>query len=473
MNHTEIQIRKQEIYNDVLSMKQKQNAESALLQDTVFLSEYRPLTWETEEGTIWTQALQTALFEHEYVIIEPSNEVYMIDSTVCIPSNRHIEASGATVRLTKNCSVLMLRNEHTKDGTRYPINANEKDLNISIHGGRWEESREKRAGYGISGRYAPLSEDDENREFYGVSTCMLFNNMDRLSLSDVTFAHTAGFAVQIGDIQNAFFENVSFVSCYADGIHINGNSQNLYLSHIEGEVGDDLVALNAYDWRNSSVNFGEIRNVVCEHLYLSKSSRYKAIRMEPGIYRYADGSTVDCGIFDTIMKDVQGIRTFKLYLQTPPYKIGESPEWGKPGSVNDLFFEDIEIDLTAPIDNFGPYKAQDSLLGSFAAFELGAEIGCISFENIRLILHRDEWKYSYLICIGPKSSCVNGKECFDPYISSHAKNLIFKNIFVNGKTVKDILPFIREIEFHDVNKDGCSTAKGTVEHVILDGITIK
>ena len=457
---------KQRIYESVLLMKEKMEKEKSSLGDTVSLSAYRFLTKETEEGTVWTKALQTALLEHARVIIEPSEEIYFLDDTVWIPSDRQIEATGAVIRLCKDCDVLMLRNEHTQDGTYAPINRSKQDKNISIHGGRWEESRTKRAGYGHSGRYAPVSDDDENREFYGVSTYMLFNNMENLSLCNMTFAHTAGFAVQIGDIQNVVMENISFVSCYADGLHVNGGSRNLFISNISGEVGDDLVALNAYDWRNSSVNFGEIRNAVCEHLFLSKSSRYKAIRIEPGVYRYTDGSTVDCGIFDTIVRDVHGIRTFKLYLQTPPYLLGESPEWGEPGSINDLFFEDIDIDLVAPIDNFGPYKAQDPLLGNFAAFELGAKIGCISFENIRLTLHREEWKYSYLVCIGPKSSCVGGKECFDPYLSSHAKNLIFKDISVNGEPVKDIRPLIREIEFNDVNKDGFSTAKGTVETIL-------
>ncbi|MBR5188367.1 MAG: hypothetical protein IKW18_07840 [Clostridia bacterium] len=457
---------KQQICDNILLMKQKVNEENSVPKKTVYLSAYRLLTKETEEGTVWTKALQTALLAYERVIIEPSEEIYFLDNTVWIPSDRQIEATGAIIRLCKDCDVLMLRNEHTKDGTYAPIDRSQQDRNISIHGGRWEESRIKRAGYGHSGRYAPVSDDDENREFYGVSTCMLFNNMENLSLCDMTFAHTAGFAVQIGDIQNVVMENIDFVSCYADGLHVNGGSRNLFISNISGEVGDDLVALNAYDWRNSSVNFGEIRNAVCEHLFLSESSRYKAIRIEPGIYRYADGSTVDCGIFDTVVRDVHGIRTFKLYLQTPPYLLGESPEWGEVGSINDLFFEDIDIDLVAPIDNFGPYKAQNPLLGHFAAFELGAEIGCISFENIRLTLHRDQWKYSYLVCIGPKSSCVGGKECFDPYLSSHAKNLIFKDISVNGEPVKDILPLVREIEFNDVNKDGFSTAKGTVETIL-------
>ena len=455
----------------MLSMRQSVLLKAKGLSDTVYLSAYRGLTKQTAEGTVWTEALQTALAEHTCIVIDPSDEVYYIDGTVRIPSNRHIEAVGATVRLCKGCKVLMLRNEHTADGTHCPIGG-EGDQNISIHGGRWEESHERRAGYGTSGRYA---EKDENgkRPFYGVSTCMLFNNIAGISLSDMTFAHTAGFAVQIGDIENAVFERISFDSCYADGIHVNGASRNLFLSHIEGEVGDDLVALNAYDWQDSSVNFGEIRNVVCEHLYLSATSRYKAIRIEPGIYRYKDGSTVDCGIFDTVVRDVRGIRTFKLYLQTPQYKLGELPEWGRTGSVNNLFFEDIAIDLTAPIDNFGPYKEQDPVRGSFAAFEIGAMVGNIYFENIRLRLHRDEWKYSYFLCVGPKSAYVNGKEVFDPYLSCHAENLIFENIFEEGKPVRDLLPLIREIEFNDVNADGFSTGKGTVGTVALDNIKLK
>ena len=175
---------------------------------------------------------------------------------------------------------------------------------------------------------------------------------------------------------------------------------------------------------------------------------------------------MDCGIFDTVIKDVRGIRTFKLYLQTPQYRLGESPEWGKPGSVNDLFFEDIDINLTAPIDNFGPYKAQDPVRGAFAAFEICAMVGNIYFENIRLRLHRDEWKYSYFICIGPKSAYVNGKEVFDPYLFCHAENLICENISVEGEPVQDLLPLIREIEFNDVNADGFSTGKGTVGAVV-------
>ena len=43
---------------------------------------------------------------------------------------------------------------------------------------------------------------------------------------DVTVTNSGEFAIQVGDITNAHFENISFENCAADGIHIGGNSRN-------------------------------------------------------------------------------------------------------------------------------------------------------------------------------------------------------------------------------------------------------
>ncbi|MBQ9747700.1 MAG: hypothetical protein IJV98_02840 [Clostridia bacterium] len=435
------------------------------LSDRCHLSEYRHLSEACTYGRIWTKALQAALLAHEIVVIDPSDAVYYIDGTVVIPSDRHIEATGATVRLTPDCDVLMLRNEHTKDGTLAPFDTSDRDRNISIHGGRWEESRSARAGYGVSGRYAPRKEGESRRPFYGVSTCMLFNNVEGLTLLDMTFANTAGFAVQMGDLRNGVFENIGFESCYADGLHINGRTENVYIHHVFGDVGDDLVALNAYDWQDSSVDFGPIRGVWCEDLTLFASSRYKALRIEPGIYAYADGSTVDCGIFDAVFKDIKGIRTFKLYLQTPQYALGQKPEWGDAGSGDNLFFEDIAVDLRAPIDGFDVYQNGDPIRGCFAAFELNANIGYISFENIALTLYKERYPLSYLVCVGPKSVIYRGKEIFDPYVSSRVGTIEMENITVNGENPRDASMLVKTVAFDDVNGDGASTGRGEIGEI--------
>ena len=471
---------KKSIYTSLETMRTENMAAIETLTDSVSLTEYAHLTRTAASGIIWTEAFQTALQEHQCVIIPPADTPYLIDDTVTIPSDRHIEAAGAVIRLTPGCEVLMLRNEHTEDGTHMPISTAGRDRNISIHGGRWEESNTTRGGYGKCCRYTHFGEDDDRtRPFFGVSTCMLFNNLTGLTLTDMTFAHTAGFAVQTGDLANGVFENITFVSCYADGLHLNGNSENLLIRNVKGEVGDDLVALNMYDWQNSSVNFGPTRNVLCDGLDLDPSSPYKALRIEPGIYTYADGSTVDCGLFNAIIKNVTGIATFKMYFQTPRYAIGTEPEKGSVGSADNLFFENITVDLTAPIDKFAEYMNSDPIRGTFAAFELGANIGYVSFENIDLTLYRDRFPLACLACIGPKSVRVDQWEIFDPYLSSHVDTVEMKNIRVNGIPMSDpasqMSPadLIRTIAFDDINHDCRSTASGTVDRVICDGEIIR
>ena len=455
------------IYATLEQMKAENLAAIENLTDTVSLSDYAHLTRQSEYGTIWTEALQTALREHQRVIIPPAEDLYWIDDTVTIPSDRHIEAAGATIRLTPGCEVLMLRNEHTEDGTHAPIRTASRDHNISIHGGRWDESNTSRGGYGKCSRYTHFGEDnDRARPFFGVSTCLLFNNITGLTLTDMTFCHTAGFSVQTGDLTNGVFENIRFEECFADGLHLNGNSENLYIRNISGEVGDDLVALNMYDWQNSSVNFGPTRNVLCDGLDLAPSSPYKALRIEPGIYTYDDGSTVDCGLFDAIIKNVRGIATFKMYFQTPAYTIGTAPERGGVGSSDNLFFENITVDLAGPIDKFAEYMNSDPLKGIFAAFELGSHIGYVSFENIDLTLYKDRFPLSCLACIGPKSVRAGEKEVFDPYLTSHVGTVALKNIRINGEPVHGDNSLIRTIAFDDINADGKSTGCGTVKEIL-------
>ena len=453
---------KEKIYSSLAAMEAENKNKIASLKKRALLTDYAHLVRVTEYGKVWTEALRAALRENEIVEIPTGSEPYYIDDTVVIPSNRRVEAWRAVLCLVPGCRVLMFRNEHTKDGTKAPIDASSRDCNISISGGCFAESHTKREGYGKSGRYS------ENEEFFGVSTCMLFNNVESLTLENVTFRNMAGFAVQVGDIVNAVFSNIWFDDCFADGLHVNGGSENIVARHVYGEVGDDLVALNAYDWQNSSVNFGAIKNVLCEHLNLAPLSRYKALRFEPGIYTYADGSYVDCALKNIIIKDVVGIKTFKMYLQTPPYAIGGEREKGTPGTVDNFFFENISVDLHTPIDAFPEYVKGDTVRGDFAAFELGANIGTLAFENVDFTHYGKKFPLSHLVCIGPKSIISGGKEVFDPYISCRAEKLFFKNIRVNGEKPADIRPLLCEITFCDVNGDGESSGKGEISEIIYE-----
>lgn len=453
---------KYDIYKQLEIMKAENIKTASSLTKTVSVKDYENLV----KNGIWTEAFRRAILEGEVITIPKSNEPYLIDNTIIIPSNRRIEAEeGAVIRQAEGVGVIMFRNEHTADGTHAPIAAEKRDYNISINGGRWEESYTSRKGYRQSGRY-----DDDENHFFGVSTCMLFNNIDNLTLTNMTFYHTAGFAVQTGDITNGVFENIEFCQCFADGIHINGNTKNIFIRNIKGQVGDDLVALNMYDWQNSSIDFGPGENILCENLELAGDSRCKGMRIEPGVYYYDDGSTVDCSLKNTYIKNVSGVNTFKLYFQTPPYYIGSDPERGDAGTVDNVYFEDIDINLNSPVDRFDEYLNADPVRGTFAAFELGSKIGRINFENINVTIDKEKYPMSYFLCIGPKSilRTTDGKatEIFDPYISSHAEELYMTNVKINGKSDWEKDFGIKEISFEDVDCDGNSTAKGVIHNII-------
>ncbi len=456
--------RKEQIYAALEKMIDSNRAAQEKLTKAASLEEYRHLVKSgmQDDATVpvWSDAFQNALDENEIVRIPASSEPYYIDRPILIPSDRRIEAEdGAVIRLLKGVRTLMFRNVHTVDGTHAPIPAGVRDRNIAVIGGRWEESLTRREGYGRSGMY------DEERSFYGVSTCMFFNNMDGLTLRNLTFAHCGGFAVQTGDITDMHIDNITFDRCYADGLHLNGNTENVSVTNVRGQVGDDLVALNMYDWQNSSVDFGPMKTVLCENLELSADSGYKAMRIEPGVYYYDDGSSVDCGLYDAIIKNVRGINTFKLYYQTPAYRIvGGEPERGGPGSGDYIFFEDITIDLNSPIDAFNEYYHSDPVRGAFAGFEFGANIGHLFFENIDLTLYPEKFPLSYLFCVGPKSVIVGdgAVEVFDPYVNCEVGTVELKNIRVNGVQPDDIAPYIRAIAFDNINNDNRSTGSGTI-----------
>ncbi len=426
------------------------------LDDEIMLTDYAP------KNGIWTEALQRALDEHERVIIPSADEPYLIDSSIIIPSNRHIIAeNGAVIRLCEGVKVLMMRNSATADGTHAPISTPKRNENITIEGGLWEDWCPHRMGYGQSGMY------DENRSFFGVSTYMLLENISHLTLKNMTFKNCGGFAVQIGEASDVIIEGIRFEKCFADGLHINGNVEGIYISDVSGEVGDDLVAFNMFDWQNSSINFGPCKNVICQDLVLSDSSHYKALRIEPGVYTFDNGDEIDCSLTNAIFRRISGIKTFKLYCQTPPYSPTILQERASVGSGDKILFEDIDISLDAPIDLLDGYIKNDPIKGSFAGFELGLNIESLYLKNIRLSVDKKKHPYAYLLCIGPKSARGdNGIEYFDPCFSSIAKSIYLEDITINGARPDDISEYIKEIEFDSLYDDIPSTGCGKIENII-------
>lgn len=419
------------------------------LKDSVNLLEYKGLVKENE---IWTAALQKAVNEHEIIYI-PAGE-YWIDDTIILPSNRMILADeNAVIKKVKGMNVLMLRNSMTKDGGT--------NHDIFISGGCWAESEARNSTR--CGLY------DKQGNFEGVSAGMFFQHVENLYIENVKISQIGGFGIQVSHLTNGCFKNLLFDQTEADGLHINGFSENIFAENIRGMVGDDLVALNAYDWPQSSVAFGPIKNVFCDKLEVFPESRYKAFRILPGKYFFKDGSVSECSIHNVVIRNVKGIDTYKFYFQTPRYQLGEAPAAGEPGCCGNLYFENIEIASVEPVDKLPEYLESDPVKGSIAGFELGANIEQISFENVSVQLDREKYPMSFFLCIGPKSVRMENAEIFDPYISSTAQRVILKNIFVNGqKVTKETLKeVVHEIVFDDIYQEGAEKTFGKIEEILL------
>ena len=446
---------------DSLSKMEKANIDLASkLEKASDIKRYSCLVrTDKNKFEIWTDAIQRAIDENEVVIIPKG--IYYVDKTLVVPSNRKIVAYGAHIKKIPEMNTLLLRNEHLRDGSYVKIDGKDSDENISVIGGIWEDT-------GTEWTFHHGLYDSEN-SMPGVSACMCFTNIKHLNVRDLKIIRAGGFGIQVGNLSFGVIENIVFENTVADGVHVNGNSRDIIIRNVSGSVGDDIVALNMYDWFASSVCFGPIENLLCENICLAENGRYKAIRILPGKYFYPDGSFSDCYLKDVIMRGIRGINTFKLYFQTPPYKISEKSESGESGWGDNLFLEDIEIDLNAPIDLFDEYVNGDRVLGSFGAFEFGSRLGRVELSDIKMKIYKEKFPTSYFAVIGPKSIRRGEKEIFDPYINSSLEELVLKNVSVNGEPLnsENSEKYIHEIVFEDIWSENMPASRGEFKKVIF------
>lgn len=411
-----------------------------------------------KNGKIWSEAFSFALKNYEDIII-PAGKYY-VDKSLVVPQNRGIIADeNAEIILIKGVKSLLLRNENVIDGSDKPIPKTAiKDENISITGGIWGEENDERLGYGKSGCF------DENNSMAGVSTCFLLSNVKNLTLKNLTFRHTAGFAVQMGNISNFAVENICFDVCYADGLHINGGTENGTVKNLYGHTEDDLIALNAYDWDNSSINFGKIENLVVDGVKCDVGGNvHKSIRIQPGIYPYKSGEKEDCFVKNLTIKNVSGVACFKMYLQTPAYTTFPEKNVGV-GRMENILFENISADTSEPVDKQPNYLSGNTVTGNFATFEIGSDVKNLTFNNVKTVLNKAKYPNSYFIAVGPKTQYIAEKklELFDPYVCCTIQKINFENVYVNNEKKDDLTGFIKEISYDNLYPSALPFGKGKI-----------
>lgn len=411
-----------------------------------------------KNGKIWSEAFSFALKNYEDIII-PAGKYY-VDKSLVVPQNREIIADeNAEIILIKGVKSLLLRNENVIDGSDKPIPKTAiKDENISITGGIWGEENDERLGYGKSGCF------DENNSMVGVSTCFLLSNVKNLTLKNLTFRHTAGFAIQMGNISNFAVENICFDVCYADGLHINGGTENGTVKNLYGHTEDDLIALNAYDWDNSSINFGKIENLVVDGVKCDVGGNvHKSIRIQPGIYPYKSGEKEDCFVKNLTIKNVSGVACFKMYLQTPAYTTFPEKNVGV-GRMENILFENISADTSEPVDKQPNYLSGNTVTGNFATFEIGSDVKNLTFNNVKTVLNKAKYPNSYFIAVGPKTQYIAEKklELFDPYVCCTIQKINFENVYINNEKKDDLTGFIKEISYDNLYPSALPFGKGKI-----------
>lgn len=417
-----------------------------------------------KNGKIWSEAFSFALKNYEDIII-PAGKYY-VDKSLVVPQNRGIIADeNAEIILIKGVKSLLLRNENVIDGSDKPIPKTAiKDENISITGGIWGEENDERLGYGKSGCF------DENNSMVGVSTCFLLSNVKNLTLKNLTFRHTAGFAIQMGNISNFAVENICFDVCYADGLHINGGTENGTVKNLYGHTEDDLIALNAYDWDNSSINFGKIENLVVDGVKCDVGGNvHKSIRIQPGIYPYKSGEKEDCFVKNLTIKNVSGVACFKMYLQTPAYTAFPEKNVGV-GRMENILFENISADTSEPVDKQPNYLSGNTVTGNFATFEIGSNVKNLTFNNVKTVLNKAKYPNSYFIAVGPKTQYIAEKklELFDPYVCCTIQRINFENVYINNEKKDDLTGFIKEISYDNLYPSALPFGKGKIISVSKD-----
>lgn len=429
------------------------------------INDYSDLLKTTyKNGFIWSYAFNEA-FKAGGEIYIPQG-VYYIDKPLIVKSGTTIVADEkAEIILIKGVKTLLLRNENVIDGSDVKIADDAPvDRDIAICGGVWAEENVERLGYGASGCF------DENYSFKGVSTCFLFSGVNNLTLKNVVFKSTAGFACQIGRINGFLIENIAFENCFADGLHVNGGVKNGVIKNLSGYTEDDLIALNAYDWENSTINFGCIENVVVDGVKsINGASAHKSFRIQPGVYPYKNGEREDCYIKNLTVKNVSGVTTFKMYLQTPAYTELPEKDIGV-GQIENVCFENITADTSSPLDKQPNYLNGDRVAGNFATFEIGSNLKNMRLCNVSVRLDKQKYPCSYLITVGPKSQFIKEKhlELFDPYVFATAENITYDKIFINGEEIDDLSPYIKQVEFDNLYPSALPFGKGKILSVFKE-----
>lgn len=426
-------------------------------------------TWQEEEyrtgnrinkvnethGEIWTNAIQKAIEENEYIYIPPFKDKIYIDRPLIIPSNRTIEVSEyTTISLIPNSNCCMLRNEMSKvDHGIFDFKTN-PNKNIKIIGGIWSYGNNGICGGNgnFSAHFTPGMKESDN----GPTGAFSFSNIKNIEIRNIHFIDISSFAIQISGAENFTVDTIYFENSFRDGVHINGPAKKGLIKNIFGKTGDDIIALNAWDWSTCSMSIGTIEDVIVDRVETEPNYLWSEIRLLSAILDIKDKGTLECSLKNCTLKNIKGIHTIKGYnqpKQDSPLKI-DHPDIGK---IENLSFENIKFNYINP-ENYYTTK--------YSGFEFCSDCNNITFKNIffDFPLGKEDYGNWSVATIGPMTASF-----LEPNSYCKASNFKFQNIFHTlNKELKNLTDENLFIRTKKIIKEEKEIGSGEIKNITIN-----
>lgn len=283
-------------------------------------------------------AIQEMLSSERQVVYLPMPKChYLITATLRIHSDQTLVLpEQARIRLADGANVPMICNRNGGNG----------DKNITVVGGIWDINNMGQPGnlavkrqetkdesvYQVPIEYClSCTEEGNHRNAFPSHDCvgMIWENVEGLSLLNITFADPVTYCVKMGRCANFQIERIHFdfndgnpLPANMDGIHLEGGCHDGVIRHLRGTVYDDMVALNA-----DELIRGDIYNILIDDLYARHA--HSAVRL------LASGHTVR----NITISHVRGSYFTYCIGFTKYYEMGN----GIPGRFENITVKDCEF----------------------------------------------------------------------------------------------------------------------------------
>lgn len=405
------------------------------------------------ENVCASDLLEAAFAAHPWVEIPRLRFPVLLNRPIVLKSGARLTVHPETVlHMQPGCGGCMLRNADVFDGRRRPYPEEKNDHDMLVEGGIWEYARSGVSPFDLSpemrvfgqsretfvdgeGRRTNLAgSEGEGGAFLGV---FLFSNASRFTVRRLVIRDCDFYGILIAGCDHFVIEDIDFDHNRMDGVHVNGPSGWGLIQRMKGKTGDDFVALNAWDWDQSAISYGEIHHILIQDVNCSGDE----IRLLPGRKTYADGRQTECPIYDCLYRRVHNAYCVKLYQQPNCANeiVGKLDKSDIPGEIRDVVFQDVELDALTSTG-----------LGEVAVtalFDVCADCRHLVFDNIRIGVGEEEFRAAgmRLVEVGAKSSTwkrgytdpEKWVELFDTELVCTADDLVFRHIAFAGKECRD------------------------------------